>query len=311
MIQSKDCCKILKGKGNKGTTTVIFALLLTTILGFAAFTTDIGIIVMERSKLSAAVDSAALAGAQELVVNPENSGTMAQEYVLKNQPEARSISISIDPDNRGIEVSAVETANIYFARVLNNSFADISTLAKARIENIKSLSGARPLAVVQQTFVYGREYTLKEGAGDGTTGNYEALALGGTGGSNYSGNMLDGYEGTISVGDLIYTETGNMAGNTHSTINQLINRCDHDPPCTYDSYKVNCPKVIFVPVVDTLAVNGRKCVRVLGFATFFLGGVTGDSGQADVTGRFITYNMQGETANDIGDFGTYGIRLVR
>lgn len=309
MIHTKPGIRMLNN--NRGTSVVIFAIILTVITGMAALSIDFGVIVFQKAQLSAAVDSAALAGAQELVSNPENAKIMAQNYVLKNQANVKNTDITIDPDNRGIEVKAVLTVNNYFAKSFDKNNEDISATAKAKVENIKSLNGARPLAVVQQTFEYGKLYTLKEGGGDGTSGNYAALALGGTGGSNYGNNLLNGYSGKISVGDLIDTETGNMSGNTQSSINQLMLQCNHTPPCTYDSYNVNCPRVIFISVVDTLIVNGRKCVKVVGFATFFLEGVTSYGGQADVTGRFITYSMQGATASDIGDYGTYGIRLVK
>lgn len=298
-------------KSNKGSSVIIFAITLTVITGIAALSVDYGVIVLQKAILSAAVDSAALAGAQELAANSGNAKDTAQSYVLKNQANVKETEITIDPDNRGIEVNATQTVENYFAKTFNKKNQDISAVAKAKIENIKSLSGARPLAVVQQTFDYGKLYTLKEGGGDGTTGNYAALALGGAGASNYGSNLLNGYSGTISVGDVIDTETGNMAGTTQSSINQLMQQCDHNPPCTYESYNIKCPRVIFIPVVNTLTVNGKKCVKVLGFATFFLEGVTSYGGQADVTGRFITYSMQGATASDIGDFGTYGIRLVK
>ena len=107
------------------------------------------------------------------------------------------------------------------------------------------------------------------------------------------------------------TETGNIAGTTETSINQLIHQCNHTPECTYDYYNKNCPRIMFIPVVNTLQVNGKKYVKVLGFATFFVEGVTNHAGQADVVGRFITYFMEGETSSRIDDYGTYGIRLIK
>lgn len=298
-------------KNQKGTSTVFFAILLTIITAVAALTVDVGAYVLEKAKLSSSVDSAALAGAQELVTDSLNTQNKVYEYLGKNTTGLKEVNISVDEDAHTVEVSGVKTVNGYFSNILDIYNHDVSAYAKAKVENIKSIQGARPLAVVQQTFTYGALYTLKEGGGDGTTGNYAAIALGGTGSSIYRNNLLNGYSGVISVGDIIETETGNIAGTTETSINQLISSCTHIPPCNYISYNVHCPRIIFLPVVNTLTVNGRKSVAVLGFATFFLEGVSNHGGQADVLGRFITYCMEGETSSTINDYGTYGIKLIK
>ncbi len=298
-------------KSSKGSSIVFFAITITLIAAVTALTVDIGAFVLEKAKLSSSVDAAALAGAQELVTNSGNTNNVVTDYLAKNIQGLKSTDIVIDESQKTVQVSGVKSVNGYFAKIIDVYNHDISSTAKAKVENIVSLRGARPLAVVQQTFSYGTLYTLKEGGGDGTTGNYAAIALGGTGGSVYRNNLMQGYGGTISVGDLIETETGNISGTTQTCINQLIQQCNHTPPCTYLSYNVHCSRIIFIPVVNTLSVNGRKYVQILGFATFFLEGVTTHGGQADVIGRFITYCMQGETSSIINDYGTYGIKLVK
>lgn len=295
----------------KGTSSIVFALAFTVIIGMTALTIDVGQVVFEKSRLSSAMDSAALAGAQELIANSSNTENLVNAYVMKNVGTLKQVNVKVSGSDKTVEVQGVKTVENYFARIFGKDAQDISALAKAKVENIKSLTGARPLAVVQQTFVYGQVYTLKEGAGDGTSGNYAAIALGGTGGSTYRDNLLDGYSGKITVGDMIQTETGNISGTTETCINQLVHGCTHSPQCTYQSYNSSCSRIIFIPIVNTLEVNGRKYVKVLGFGTFFLEGVTNHGGQADVTGRFITYSMQGETSSDINDYGTYGIKLVK
>lgn len=295
----------------KGSSAVILAIALTSIAAFAALAIDIGAIMMDKSKLSSAVDAAALAGMQEVISGNNNVSNIVENYMAKNISNLKSMDSQIGADNRTVTVSGVKASANYFLKVFGLSFGDIKAEASAKAENIKSLSGARPLAVVQQQFTYGKVYTLKEGGGGGTSGNYAAIALGGSGGSNYRDNLLNGYSGTISVGDKIQTETGNIAGITQTSINYLINQCNHSPECTYNYYNKNCSKILFIPVVNTLEVNGKKYVQVLGFATFFLEGVTNQAGQADVIGRFITYCMEGETSSQINDYGTYGIRLIK
>lgn len=298
-------------KSQRGTTFVFFALILTVIVGFAALSVDIGVIAYEKAKLANTVDSAALAGAQELVTNASNTRNITNNYILKNNSGLKSTTITINESARSVEVRSIKTVNNYFANVFGNASQDVIATAQAKVENISALSGCRPIAVVKQTFVYGNIYVLKEGASDGYSGNYAAISLGGSGASIYENNLLNGYNGTIRVGDYIPTETGVIAKKTSNSIETLISRCDHTPSCTHTYYNKNCSRIIFIPVVDTLYVNGKKHVKVLGFATFFLEGAVNSGGHTDIIGRFITYHADGETSTAINDYGTYGIKLVK
>ncbi|TYQ18059.1 UNVERIFIED_CONTAM: putative Flp pilus-assembly TadE/G-like protein [Acetivibrio alkalicellulosi] len=298
-------------KSQKGTSLVFFAIMLTVIAGFAAISVDIGLISYEKAKLSNTVDAAALAGAQELLVNFSNTENIVNTYIDKNNSGLSEISIIADNLTRSVEVSATKPVNSYFAKVFGVLSQDVFASAKASVENISAMGGARPFAVVQQTFVYGNLYTLKEGASDGYSGNYNAIALGGSGTNIYENNLLYGYDGIISVGDIIPTEPGVVARRTERAINTLVDNCNHLPACTHTEYKVNCSRIIFIPVVNTLEVNGRAYVLVLGFATFFLEGADFMGGHTEIHGRFITYQAQGETSPDVNDYGTYGIKLIK
>lgn len=298
-------------KSNKGTTFVFFAIVLTVIVAFAALSVDIGVIAYEKSKLSNTVDSAALAGAQELITDIDNTRNVVNNYIAKNNSGLKETNITVNQTDRTVEVTGSKTVANNFAKIFGNNSQDVLATAKARVENISALSGCRPIAVIKQTFVYGNIYTLKEGAGDGYSGNYAAIGLGGNGGSVYEDNLLNGYDGTIRVGDQIPTETGVIAKKTSNSIATLISRCNHTPPCTHTYYNKNCSRIIFIPVVDTLYVNGKKHIRVLGFATFFLEGAVNSGGHTDIIGRFITYHADGETSTEINDYGTYGIKLVK
>lgn len=292
---------------NKGSSTVIFAFSMLMMTLICALSIDTGIIAYQKARLSAAVDASALAGAQELAAGSGNTKEYVEAYAIKNHYLLKNLDVNIITDSRIVKVKGSLPVKSFFAGV---SDREIEASASAKVENISSFKGIRPFAVIQQTFRYGELYTLKEGAGDGISGNYAAISLGGTGTSNYRDNMLYGYPNIISVGDQILTETGNMSGATQTAVTTLMNNCSHNPECTYDYYNRNCSRIITVPVVETLDISGRKYVKVLGFGTFFLEGVQGNNGQADVTGRFITYTSEGETSSEINDYGTYGIRLI-
>lgn len=298
-------------KYKNGVSIIMMTLSLTMITAVAAVTVDVGSLAAEKSRLSMAVDAAALAGARELVFNPQYAESRALDYLSRNDNTIENQSIEIDLNEKTITVNGEKTVIFTFAKIFGMNDGLIRNSATARVANISSITGMRPLAVIQQTFVYGQLYTLKEDSGDGLSGNYAGIALGGGGAAKYKDNLLNGYPGKISVGDLIETETGVIALPTEQAIETLIAQCDHYPACTWQQYVKSCPRIIFVPVVNTLDVNGKKYVQVLGFGTFFLEGVVRKTGNAEVLGRFVTYTMEGETENDIGDFGTYGIKLIR
>ncbi len=149
---------------------------------------------------------------------------------------------------------------ILFARIFGETSKVISATAKAKAENIQTINGLRPLAVVDQVFQYGTDYILKQDGGDALSGNYGIIALGGTGARTYGENFMYGYEGNLSIDDIIYTETGNKAGDTKIGVDYLVNGCTHTPPCTYDSYNPKCPRIIFIPVINTLELTPRSSI---------------------------------------------------
>jgi type II secretory pathway pseudopilin PulG len=120
-------------------------------------------------------------------------------------------------------------------------------------------------------FERGREYTLKEsGGGSFTPGNYGPLALGASGAATFEGNIVNGFN-SLSVGDTVPTETGNMAGPTVSGVNA---RLPHTP-------------YVRIAVITPFG-KGKNSVTVLAFLAFELKACgstgTGASIQAEYVG---------------------------
>lgn len=172
-------------KNQKGISLVIVTLAMVSILGCAAIVTDVGLTIIQKQKLSNAIDAAALAA----------------------------------------------------------------------VFPITGASGVRPLAVEKFDFQFGTEYVLKQGAGGSYNGNFGAVALGGKGANNYRNNIKYGYGGLLRIGDWVSTEPGNMSGPTQESIDYLMNQCSHTPKCTISQYDPSCPRVITIPIVNTLEVN--------------------------------------------------------
>lgn len=161
--------------------------------------------------------------------------------------------------------------------------------------------GAVPLAVEKADFVVGQLVTLKLGAGQANSGNFHALALGGTGAANYLRNLKYGFPGTVRVGHTLRTEPGNMVGPTEEGIRWRI---EQDPAATADTVAAGSPRVMYVVVVDSFdGVHGRGEVSVAGFAAFF---IEEYAGNGEVRGRFLRWVTTGEG----GGPAAYGLQQV-
>lgn len=90
--------KRLTGGKRKGAVLILAASLMVMVLGFAAFTIDIGYLSLAKNQLQTAADSAALAGASEL------SGTLDPQVVATN---VRAAAVEAAAANRAANKSSV------------------------------------------------------------------------------------------------------------------------------------------------------------------------------------------------------------
>jgi len=301
----------MKRLNDKGSVSIIFCVAIVVLLGFAAYVIDIGLVYIEKTKLSNAIDSAVLAAAMELPQNPTNARVVANQYLQSNDVQPSETVVSISADNKTIEIDALRSVNHLFAPIIGISSSHVNSSSRAQIGPIKSIRGGiRPFAVERyannEGFVYGQLVTLKVGAGNGYHGNYRAVALGGTGASVFKANSLYGYKGAISVGDYIDTETGNMAGATNAIENYI-----NSEQSSFNNFSRNSIRLWTIPIVNTLEVDGRKPVLVLGFAEFYVESMIKNSGESGINGRFVRFVTKGEIDMTLDDRGLYGVKLVR
>lgn len=292
---------------DKGNISVILCLVITVILAFAAYVVDIGVVYAEKIKLSNALDSAALAAALELPNNRDKAYDIAIEYLEKNNVNTENVNIVISNDNKSIEINGNKNVPHTFAKIFGVDSSNVETNSRVIIGSVKSATGGiRPFAVETFNYTYGDVVTIKEGAGDGYNGNYGVVALGGSGASTAKYNVLYGYKGTLKVGDWIDTEPGNMSS-VVSTVKNYI-RNDYS---TFDNFTRDSLRIWTMPLVDTLEVNGRGQVQVVGFAQFYVEGMTNNGGHTEITGRFLQYVVNGEIDADLVEYGAYGAKLVK
>ncbi|SHI95930.1 Putative Flp pilus-assembly TadE/G-like [Clostridium cavendishii DSM 21758] len=292
---------------NKGNISIILCLLVTALFGFTAYVIDIGMLYVEKIKLSNAIDSAALAAALELPNDYIKSKSIAIEYLSKNNVDPNKAKVIISSDYKSIQISAVKNVNHIFASMIGIGNSEVNAKTKAIVAPIKSIKGGiRPLAVENYNFSYGDLVTLKEGAGDGYHGNYGVVALGGSGANVFRGNALYGYSGTISVGDYIDTEPGNIAG-VCNDIKNFIN----SENSTFNNFPRSSIRLWTIPLVDSLVLDGKKSVLVVGFAEFYVENVNNRAGNIEINGRFIKYVLNSEVDENLSDTGAYGAKLSK
>jgi hypothetical protein len=292
---------------DKGNIAIIMCLVFTGLLALSAYVLDIGIVYSEKAKLSNAVDAAVLAAVFELPKSDTRAINVANDYLIKNNVETKDAVITIGSDHKSMEIKGIRTVNHILAPIFGKNSSNIKSNTKAIIGPVKSLSnGIRPFAVEKFPFSYGDLITLKQGAGDGYHGNYGPVALGGTGASVFKDNALYGYKGKISVGDYIDTETGNMEGAT-STIAKYVK----SESSTFTTFKRDSIRIWVIPLVDSLIVNGRNQVQVVGFGEFYVEDVVSKAGKTEINGRFIKFVTNGEIDLTLQDTGLYGVKLSR
>jgi hypothetical protein len=306
----------LNCNSENGAVMVIAALILTSLMAVTALVVDTGMVYVTRAQLQKAADAGALAGARTLRLtgSQAEAETTGAQYVAANCSLPYREEFASDPATRRFTVNLQKEVRFYFAPLIGYTKTTVSVNAVAAAWGVTQLNNIVPLGVLEQEFIYGQQYILKYGAGsDGpdSSGNYGALALGGLGAKVYLVNLKFGYSGTIAVGDKLTTETGDMAGPTDDGVSYRIDLCTDG--CSYETkIKTDCPRIVLVPVIDTLP-DGRGYTTVKGFAAFFLEEtVEGDSqGQKDVVGRFLQYAVTAEASEDSPDFGVYTIKLIK
>jgi hypothetical protein len=291
----------------RGSAIVIMAFAITMMMGFGALTVDLGNLYLNKTRLANMADAAALAGVQDLPDDPQGAVSNSYAYAGKNGLSSDIVEVTLSSNNTVVTVNATRHVPLYFAQIFDLTISDVSAQASAAIRAISGTTGVVPFGIVQQQFIYGQTYTLKAGAGGGYSGNYGALALGGNGANEYRDNIENGYNGQLRMGDWVSTEPGNMSGPTSQGVNYRIAL---DPNATFATVQQGSPRILVVPIIDSLAVHGRSDVLIVGFGAFFLEGVGGQGNNNYVSGKFMQIVIPGEMSSGAGDYGVYGSTLI-
>ncbi|NDI36374.1 pilus assembly protein TadG-related protein [Chengkuizengella sediminis] len=292
----------------KGSSLVLVSISLVVLLAFVGLVVDFGKVYVIKTDLQKVANAAALSGAQELTNNEANVmevvDTILNEHGQQNNLETTEINMEQD-----VTVFLSENVSLSFSKILGFTNIDVPVRAKAEIKAMGSAIGVAPLGIDESIpLQYDLEYQLKVDQTGVDTGNFGILALGGTGAKTYETNLRNGYDQEIKIGDILDTQTGNIAGKTRSAVNERIDDCQYIPG---DEIPRDCSRIILVPVYRPYnqTSNQLKEVEVVGFAYFYLLEPMSHRDTA-ITGMFIKRTGTGSTSEGVSNKGAYAIRLT-
>jgi len=138
--------------------------------------------------------------------------------------------------------------NFIFLSVLGIKEKLISARVTVKLSGISSIEEVRPIAIAKQSLAYGKRYILSNRA-EKAGGEVVFLPLN-LGEGSYKTNMKYGCGLPLKVGDGVFAFTGDIGPAVTDGLSYLVNKCNHQPVCTYEAYSENCSKIIILPVLD-------------------------------------------------------------
>ena len=305
-----------KRDGAKGQAMFIVIIALPVIVGALTLVMDVGNLYYNQVSMQVAVDSGVLSGALYLPSYPTQAVSVAEQYAELNGIKASEIvSCTVSADEKTVLMTTSRDIPCFFCAVLGegtahaqaapgpetNSGTGVQASASALIVPIRAATGVVPLGVDYRTNLnFGNVVQLKQGQVG--AGNWDPLALGGNGASNYKTNIENGYSGKVSVGDMIGTEPGNVVGPTNSAFQYRISMGQNQfSTGTFQNHDLNDPRVMLIPVVDFSNVDGNSQVPMMGFAMMWIVSV---DGQGTITCYFIQQSVPNAQPDPTGSAAT-------
>ncbi|MFZ5989753.1 MAG: hypothetical protein ACOYWZ_21880 [Bacillota bacterium] len=304
-------------KKTKGNTSVIFICSIIIVALLSALITDIGYIAVERYKLAKNVDLIARIGAEALAESKEKCLEAVKQNTVKRIAGVNNLDIRISDNNREISLYVGKKLNYIFLRYIGFSEKQIHSRVTAKLSNVASYKGIRPFAIEKGEYAFGKQYyltTTKSVFKKSENGIrvYGLIPLD-LGGKNLDTDMIYGYRKKVNIGDLLYSIPDELMEISGESISEIMERCNHDPACTYENYVEGCPKIIVIPVVEKGSYD-KEAMKVIGFTTFFIedGKVEEENSKRSITlkGRFIKYTVNATTSDGMADFGLLGVKLI-
>jgi hypothetical protein len=292
----------------RGNTIILAALSLIGLLGMAGLAIDGGMIYMTKSELQKVANAAVLSGAQELTGQEDDVDKIVNDILIAHKESTTLQNLQITMGKK-VSVDLMKPVKLSFARLFGFEEADVKVHSGASLGIMGRAAGAAPLGIDDSiSLEYYKTYQLKVDSSGVQSGNFGVLALGGSGARTYEENLRYGYQNELKTGDVIYTETGNIAGKTRTVVQDLVNGCSYFPG---EDIPRNCSRIILIPVYKPYDAdqNQVKSVQITGFAYFFITQPMSPNDTA-ITGMFIKRAGKGFFEEGSSDRGAFSIRLT-
>lgn len=296
-----------------GQAAALTVLFMTVLLASAAAVIDVGSWFREDRDTQRVADAAALAGAQAL---PEDQGTaqsLAIEFGGKNGGGVLAsnvfFSTTVLPGDT-ISVHVKRPADSFFAKIVGIDSVQVGSTAKARAGIPSEARWAAPIAVDERHPLLNCQPRLScFGAQNNTTldlekvgpGAFRLLNLdgskGGTGSKLLSAWILEGYEGSMPLGQY-----------------------NSDPGAKFNASEIDAAmgerlgaEMLF-PVYRTIREEGANLeYEVIGWVGFYVTGFDTKGNGGKVSGYFTRVIWQGllsTTSSASTDFGVRSVALI-
>jgi hypothetical protein len=295
-------------RGERGSAAVLVGMAMLLLLTVVGLVVDGGTMYAQKSHLQKVANAAALSGAQELTAGQGDVEAIVAGILIEHGEQASHIGTEIAMKS-SVRVKLRKQVPLGFAKLLGKETVTVEVEAAARIMPMAVAAGAAPLGIDESIpLEFLKPYKLKVDSSGVEAGYFGILALGGPGASTYEMNLKHGYPSEIQIGDIIDTQTGNIAGKTREGVQFRI---DSDPYPPGDYSHRDSPRIILIPVYRPYnqTSNQMKQIEVTGFAYFYIMEPM-SSKDTSITGMFIERTGTGYEGADAPVKGAYAIKLV-
>lgn len=301
--------KRVPSRCQRGQMTVLVAVSIVGLVAMGSFVMDVGSWFRAHRATQTVSDSAALAGAQKLPLDPVTAKALATEYGDKNGGGVKSISFETNTfPNDTIVVRAERTAPGFLSRVLGIASVEVGADAKARAYNLGSARYAGPFAVWEgHPFILGNAgcpclgenfvTTIGLDTGNPSLGAFKIINIdgsyGGVGQTQLNEWILKGLDG--------YMGTGWYFSNPGAKFN---------PDQIGEALSQRIGSEILIPVYRSVREQGAGYeYQVVGWIGFHILSYTRRGSGGALTGYFTSVVWEGMPSESAQNF--FGAKVVK
>jgi len=358
-----------KNKRERGSVLATSAIGMLSLLLAVGLGVDISRFYLTKTELQNAADAAALAAVSALNTSALGITKAADRAVatMNNYdfnktnvifPRANVLfAVNLDGPYMSEAAAQGQAAKIRFVQVTTQDSPVGVSFAASVLGNSKNLSATAtaglsvplnlfcnflPVSVIDYgtPITAGNTYTFRAGAGGMVSpGNYQILAVAGSGGQDARVGLAAGVDKCAAPGEVyqVDTKTGVTAGAVRQGLNtrfddyqtSQVNPADMPPDkniqenITYDQYKSGSPikppshtgvdgrRVVVIPIVKQDQYDqGRNTVTFDRFGTFFLQNKVGSGNGGDLVAEYIDDIVLGQGGFDPNGAPTNGLMAV-